>query len=528
MSDTQHASLPYELKGYGTKRLEKLGKTALADLCRARSICIPRDSTCESLTELLLEWRREHSSEKDNVCRGDVSSGAPPVTVHDTPHTSLPYDLKGFGAKRLEKLGKTALADLCRARSICIPRDSTCESLTELLLEWRRTYPTSPGPATELAPTVSPLADQPRLRKDAPQIHPTNAPIGRESSSLNIVCHNIQKLTVNCTCNGRNVLEERIDLLARCYENSAYGFPDILVIQEGQPGAEPLPQLSAAMTDKAKRPSRTYAFHSTACIGKPAESMCFVFDTQKVELLGCEIGIPISPSSRFIKTGQAQPLPESFASLIGFDAEELARHTYLSGGQIDPLFLRQPAYALFRLASGVRVLICSVHLNSDPTIELQYTGQLLHSDPQRLFEEQGILSVLCGDMNLTTCRNVERQERPIHDQNEGKWSFGLPPPFKKYTTNLGVDYLAESSSNQCFDNFLVPTFANSWRGTYTLILAPPPGFINFLNAKRDEIQAEGHLERIDTRSRKGSIAYLASNYFSDHVPIQLTLELPHF
>jgi hypothetical protein len=51
--------------------------------------------------------------------------------------------------------------------------------------------------------------------------------------------------------------------------------------------------------------------------------------------------------------------------------------------QVRNLFKRLPAYAVFRhKASDWRLVVCSVHLASNPSDELRYTCDLLPREPQ--------------------------------------------------------------------------------------------------------------------------------------------------
>lgn len=251
--------------------------------------------------------------------------------------------------------------------------------------------------------------------------------------------------------------------------------------------------------------------------------MCWLYDMNRFEFLGCAIGIPIAPNSSLVTRNIAQKLPDDFALMSGFDEEELRHHTYSGVNEFDDLFIRQPGYALFcDKNTGKKILVCSVHLNSDPTKELAYTGELLHSNPDLLLKNHNIVSILCGDLNLTACKLPERQELPIHGRNEDKWKFGLSPPFSRHVTNLGSAFSVSSSStpNQCYDNFIVPSFVRHQPFTHAAVLSLPPGFIDFLNLKQIE-HARDVSEVRSTRSRKDLVRYVAQNYFSDHLPIVL-------
>jgi hypothetical protein len=117
-------------------------------------------------------------------------------------------------------------------------------------------------------------------------------------------------------------------------------------------------------------------------------------------------------------------------------------------------------YAAFQYKSSASVLvICCVHLKSDPTTELMYAGDLLPRNPKALTDNH-ITFVLCGDLNTTRCATPDRREQPIMGANRGNWGFALGPPkadFRDFCTNLGPFLTADSKEgNQCYDNFIVP------------------------------------------------------------------------
>jgi len=247
---------------------------------------------------------------------------------------------------------------------------------------------------------------------------------------LVIVTHNIKDFSLN-----NKFIDERLKNLTRCYEDESI---DVLVIQEVQTSNQPTNRLASAL-------GVSYVAINSNSIGDN-EVAAFIYDSTKLEFLGCEVGVPISPTSSLAKNGIATPLPLGFVSRCGFTEAELTQHTY--PGVLthqNKLFVHTPAYALFQHRhTGAHLVICCVHLRSDPSTELAYTGDLLPRDPETAWRERGILFVLCGDMNLTKANTSARMEAPIHDKNEEKYYFALPPPFSEHVTNLGRAFLAET------------------------------------------------------------------------------------
>jgi hypothetical protein len=140
--------------------------------------------------------------------------------------------------------------------------------------------------------------------------------------------------------------------------------------------------------------------------------------------------------------------------------------------------LHKPVYAAFRRkTSGSVLVICFVHLKSDPTTELLYAGDLLPRNLEKL-AEAGTLFILCGDLNTTTCATPDRRVQPIMGANKDKWGFALGPPkadFHDFTTNLGPFLTANSDrANHCYDNFIVPM--DRYAQARARVLDYPPGF----------------------------------------------------
>jgi hypothetical protein len=494
----------------------------------------------------------------------------------DIPAITIPYDLRNFYKIKLSKLDLIALQNECDIRNIKYLKNESTIELINSLVDWKNVNKinnTFDSNTAEVLkgnnkseekeikqgkevikrykvakdkdiPTTIPhdlkhfkvdsnKTEEKKVKEDKQEniIYNNN-----KAEEFSIISHNIRRFSKNCQCYNIPSLNERVELLTKCYiENgtSQGCFPDVFAIQECIVSAatkkkdkilSPAHELCESLNKKLPniiKKIKEYSCFETNVIGPASEIGCFIYDSKKLELIACEIGVPISPHCRIFKGNTVTKLSPSFTGMCGFDDRELSKHTYI-GHSGDKLFIRQPTYGLFQIINtNKKLLICSVHLKEDPSDELAYIYELFHSNPKELYDKHNITLILAGDMNLTCCKNIERQELRSF-RNEDNYNFGLLPGksgFANYTTNLGKTFLVtKTGKSQCYDNFIIPNFINI-QSCLASIVELPSGFINFLNEKIKENYKNDN--NYNTRSTKNSAFYAASMYFSDHKPIRL-------
>lgn len=123
--------LPWDLKGFGRARLEKLPLEELRALCAAREVLVDPLAGKDACVPALLNWKdAEAAKPKSGTACGDGDTRGPPEAVS----RDVPWDLKGFARSRLEQLDPHVLRDLCSARKLEPRRDN---ELAGQLLEWK-------------------------------------------------------------------------------------------------------------------------------------------------------------------------------------------------------------------------------------------------------------------------------------------------------------------------------------------------------------------------------------------------------
>mmetsp|Transcript_935 Transcript_935/g.1661 ORF Transcript_935/g.1661 Transcript_935/m.1661 type:complete len:515 (-) Transcript_935:238-1782(-) len=505
-------SIPFDLKGYAEVRLGCLTVKTLQELCRERRI--PISGPKDDLVSRLIAWKEESEHVKKEL--------PPPVEPlgKEKVDDSVPMDLNGYAQTKLLDLTLRKLQELCRERGI--PVSGSKQDLVDRLIDWKKDYKTSmadsaptendhrPRSAAVVAKNEDKNGEADKLRHRDGEVEKISPPNFKNAGAdavgdIVIISHNIYQFTLS-----NDKVERRIENLKNSYKKN---MPDILVIQEVKYNHEPTAKLASALSSRGAN----YRFLNTQDIGNH-EVGAFLYVSERYDLVGFGVGVPIYAGNSLVTRNLAKPLSVEFAEMCGFESAELKKHTFQGHDDISPLFARHPVYAVFtHKATQRKIVVCSLHLHSDPTKELLYVGHLLPFNLEHL-KQKGITFLLCGDLNLTAGRTKELQEKAIHlEHTEGKFKFGLDPPFDRFVTNLGRAFLSNTDSkNQCFDNFIVPVALKCHAG----VLELPGGFVNDLIKLREEANDP---KGGGSRSSDAKAHSDASLLYSDHKAVFLQL-----
>ena len=255
------------------------------------------------------------------------------------------------------------------------------------------------------------------------------------TQTLSICTFNIKKFSKN-----NNKFEKRIDIIAGIFkqEIKKRGLKafDIIAIQEALSDAqshynqpiEAIEGLVHALNEYGK--TDTYRYKITSQSIGNYEYGVFIYNQKRLKCITIYTGYPIT---------------ESEIGLNGQLLKTCFGGNYLTKNNIEEKLskdstFRLPTYGLFKLINSFKkILICSVHFKSTPSIEeLNLIDDLIPHSPQKLYEEKQIYSVLCGDFNFKNGNSTLKNK---------DFCSGLD--FEKDCTNLFPFFAGEK---QCYDN----------------------------------------------------------------------------
>jgi endonuclease/exonuclease/phosphatase family metal-dependent hydrolase len=212
---------------------------------------------------------------------------------------------------------------------------------------------------------------------------------------------------------------------------------DIIAIQEALSDAqsddnykpiEAIKGLVDALNEVCK-PDNTYHYEITSQSIFDLEYGVFIYNQERLKCITISTGYPITER----EIGLNGQLLETC-----FGSNDLTKNN-IKEKLSESTNFRLPTYGLFQFRKSFKkILICSVHFKSIPSIELELIDDLIPYSPQKLYEEKQIYSVLCGDFNFKNRKSTLSNKH---------FCSGLD--LQNNSTNLAHFFAGEK---KCYDN----------------------------------------------------------------------------
>ena len=222
---------------------------------------------------------------------------------------------------------------------------------------------------------------------------------------------NCKNNLINCRC-GFN---KRRNIIASIFkgEIKKRGLKafDIIAIQEALSDAQnegnnqPIEAIKGLVDALNKKFDKIYKYVITSDQIGGKEYGVFIYNQERLKCITISTGYPITETEIGLN-GQFNPITERKIRLNGqlletcFGGNDSTKNNIREKLSESTNF-RLPTYGLFQFRNSFKkILICSVHFKSSPSIELELIDDLIPHSPQKLYEEKQIYSVLCGDFNF--------------------------------------------------------------------------------------------------------------------------------
>ena len=239
---------------------------------------------------------------------------------------------------------------------------------------------------------------------------------------------------INCRCG----FDKRTNIIADNFkeEIKKHGLKtfDIIAIQEAQSDGnnQPIEAIEGLVNalNKVCKLDNTYHYEITSQSIFDLEYGVFIYNQKRLKCITISTGYPITETEMELKDKQ---LLETC-----FGGNDLTKNN-IKEKLSESTNFRLPTYGLFQLKNSFKkILICSVHFKSNPSIEHELIDDLIPYSPQKLYEEKQIYSVLCGDFNFKNGNSTLKNK---------DFCSGLD--LQNNSTNLAHYFAGEK---KCYDN----------------------------------------------------------------------------
>jgi hypothetical protein len=151
-SITTDSSIPFDLKGFGEKKLEKLDVSILRTLCSERNIPIKAKSPKKKCMKELLTWKNNGKVVQTKTSTTSTKGSSDKVH-RSSEMSSIPNNLSGYGEAKLLKFDLKTLQKLCKDRKLHVKASSQKKTLVTSLLKWKTNSNSAPTVLTNTTTT---------------------------------------------------------------------------------------------------------------------------------------------------------------------------------------------------------------------------------------------------------------------------------------------------------------------------------------------------------------------------------------